>query len=253
MLTLIGLGLRDGKDISVRGQELVREASAVFLEGYTSLLACSVAELEQQLGVSIAVLSREDVEQRIEPILERARQENVVLLIIGDPFAATTHDDMVSRAYRIGAPVQILHNASIISAIGETGLELYRFGKTVSIPYWLPGYEPTSFLASIQGNRSRGLHTLCLLDIKAEEQRFMSVHEGIEHLRKAEEKTDIVVSAGTLVGVARLGFADSLIVAGSADELLSVAFGGPPHCLVIPGKVTDMEETFLKYHSKGVK
>lgn len=39
MLYLIGLGLGDAKDISVRGLEVVKSAKKVFLEAYTSILS----------------------------------------------------------------------------------------------------------------------------------------------------------------------------------------------------------------------
>ena len=38
MLYLIGLGLGDAKDITVKGLEIVKEADVVFLEAYTSIL-----------------------------------------------------------------------------------------------------------------------------------------------------------------------------------------------------------------------
>ena len=38
MLYLIGLGLADEKDISVRGLEIVKRASRVYLEAYTAIL-----------------------------------------------------------------------------------------------------------------------------------------------------------------------------------------------------------------------
>ena len=38
MLYLIGLGLGDAKDITVKGLEIVKSAKQVFLESYTSIL-----------------------------------------------------------------------------------------------------------------------------------------------------------------------------------------------------------------------
>jgi diphthamide biosynthesis methyltransferase len=38
MLYLIGLGLSDETDITVRGLEIVKKASRVYLEAYTSIL-----------------------------------------------------------------------------------------------------------------------------------------------------------------------------------------------------------------------
>lgn len=39
MLYLIGLGLGDAKDITVKGLEIVKSAKQVFLESYTSILS----------------------------------------------------------------------------------------------------------------------------------------------------------------------------------------------------------------------
>lgn len=38
MLYLVGLGLGDAKDITVRGLEIVKKADIVYLEAYTSIL-----------------------------------------------------------------------------------------------------------------------------------------------------------------------------------------------------------------------
>ena len=38
MLYLVGLGLADEKDITVKGLEIVRKAERVYLEAYTSIL-----------------------------------------------------------------------------------------------------------------------------------------------------------------------------------------------------------------------
>lgn len=40
-LYLIGLGLGDEKDVTVRGQEVIRSADVIFLEAYTSILCIS--------------------------------------------------------------------------------------------------------------------------------------------------------------------------------------------------------------------
>jgi len=248
MLTLIGLGLCDAKDITLRGKEAIDLAGAVYLEGYTSLLQCTHEELETALGKKIALLLRHDVELNISTVLEQAKNNNVCILVIGDVFAATTHADLYLRAQEQHIDVRVIHNTSILTAIGSLGLELYRYGKTVSIPYWMQGFEPTSFLDGIQENYDRGLHTLCLLDIKSDEHRFMTVNEAIAYLLKAEEekKTGIVTEKTLVVGVARLGCPDQNIVAGSLSAIKSIDFGKPPHSLVIPGKLHSIEEEMLQ-------
>lgn len=41
--------------------------------------------------------------------------------------------------------------------------QLYSFGETVSIVMWTDTWQPDSYFDKIQSNKSRGLHTLCLL------------------------------------------------------------------------------------------
>lgn len=245
MLFVIGTGLCDASDMTIRGMDAVRRARTIYLEGYTSLLQCSIAEFSSALGKEITVLSREDVEQRIEQILEEARATDIALLVIGDPFGATTHADLVLRARALGVPITIIHNTSIMNAVGELGLELYRYGKTVSIPYWQKGFEPTSFLEGIADNLARGLHTLCLLDIKADEERFMTVQEGLALLRKADVQGSVVSDDLLVVGVARLGTPTQLIVPGRLTLVEQLEFGAPPHCIVIPGRLHPIEAEML--------
>ena len=45
MLYLIGLGLGDAKDITVKGLEIVKSAERVYLEAYTSILTVGKEEL----------------------------------------------------------------------------------------------------------------------------------------------------------------------------------------------------------------
>ena len=45
MLYLVGLGLGDARDITARGLEIVKRASRVYLEAYTSILTVGRDEL----------------------------------------------------------------------------------------------------------------------------------------------------------------------------------------------------------------
>lgn len=40
MFYIIGLGLGDAKDISVKGLEIIKACDRVYLESYTSILTC---------------------------------------------------------------------------------------------------------------------------------------------------------------------------------------------------------------------
>lgn len=76
---------------------------------------------------------------------------------------ATTHSDLVVRAWNMGVKVQIIHNASVMNAVGACGLQLYRFGEAISIPFFTETWRPDSFYDKIKSNQLLGLHTLCLL------------------------------------------------------------------------------------------
>jgi diphthine methyl ester synthase len=86
-------------------------------------------EMEGLYGKKIEIADRELVESRAEVILEDAESANVAFCVVGDPFGATTHTDLQLRAREKGIEVKIIHNASIMNAVGACGLQLYRFGQ----------------------------------------------------------------------------------------------------------------------------
>merc|ERR1712038_277389 len=133
MLYLIGLGLGDEKDITVKGLELVRSCARVYLEHYTSILHVDKDTLEVFYGREVILADRDLVEQGSDEILKEADTTNVAFLVVGDPFGATTHSDLVLRAKEKGIQYKVIHNASILNAAGCCGLQLYNFGETVSI------------------------------------------------------------------------------------------------------------------------
>jgi diphthine synthase len=244
MLRLIGLGLHDEGDLSLKAVEAIRASDRVYLESYTSFFNGSLERLGEICGRPVVPLGRADLEER--------PQENVLaggevsLLVMGDPLVATTHSDLVLRADRLGIKVGVIHSSSVYSAVGETGLQPYSFGRTVTIAYPEGKYFPLSPYDGLADNKARGLHTLCLLDVKAEEGRYMSVNEGICLLLRMEgERRRGLFADDTLcVGAARLG-GDATIRSGAAGRLMAEDFGGPPHVLIVPGKLHYVEEEML--------
>jgi diphthine synthase len=266
VLYVIGLGLGDEKDITVRGLELVKSSDKVFLEAYTSILGgVSKERLEAFYGKEVVVADRGLVENEAEDlIIEPAKTESVAFLVVGDPVCATTHTDLMIRAKEVGVKVEMVHNASIMGAAGACGLQLYNFGHTVSIPFFDEKWRPTSFYPKIKYNRQGGMHTLCLLDIKVKEPdfeammkgktkflppRYMSVSCAADQLIEAEEThgEKIYDRKKTLcVGLARMGQPTQKMVAGTLDELSKVDMGEPLHSLIVCGALHDLELEVLK-------
>lgn len=266
MLYLIGLGLGDEKDITLRGLEAVKKCSKLYLEMYTSILLCQKEKLEELYGIPVEVADREKVESGVDAILNEAAETDIGFLVVGDPFGATTHSDLVIRARDLGVEVKVIHNASIMNAVGASGLQLYRFGQTVSIVFFTDTWRPDSFYDRIKENRDLGLHTLCLLDIRVKEPdmeamckgkkgiyeppRYMSVNTCIEQLLEIEaNRQQGVYSAETMCcGVARIGCDNQSIISGTMQELLSTDFGPPLHSFIIPGELHPLEEEMLAFY-----
>jgi diphthine synthase len=177
-LSMIGLGLSDEKDITVKGLEAVQKAKYVYLEMYTAILMISNEKLSEFFGKEVVTADREFVESGCELMIEQSKTEHVAFLVVGDPFCATTHTDLYLRCVKEGVKVDVIHNASIVSAMGCCGVQVYRFGEIISIPFFTETWRPSSFYDKIKENSERNLHTLCLLDIKVKEPTMESLARG---------------------------------------------------------------------------
>jgi len=166
VLYLIGLGLGDEKDITVRGLECVKSCTKLYLEYYTSVLGIDNKKLEEFYGVPIIVADRNMVESEAEQIYLDAKDNNIGFLVVGDPLCATTHVDLILRAKALDIKVEVVHNTSVMGAVASCGLPLYQYGYTVSIPFFEENWKPASFYERLKYNLAGGMHTLCLVDIK---------------------------------------------------------------------------------------
>jgi len=249
MLNLIGIGLSDEKDITLKGLELIRNSDFVYLENYTSVLQCDFSALEKLYNKKIILADRKMVEQNAEKtILKNAETKNVSFLVIGDVLSATTHIDLIQRAKKMGIKVNIVHNASILTAVAETGLQLYKFGRTTSIPFPEKNFQPETAYDAIKNNLKNELHTLILLDLKPNENKFMTVNEAIKILLEIENKRNekVFTEKTKIIGCARIGSDSSKIRYETAGKIIKEDFGKPPHCIIVPAKMHFAEEEFLK-------
>ncbi|MBE0521653.1 MAG: diphthine synthase [Candidatus Methanoperedenaceae archaeon] len=250
MLTFVGLGLYDEKDITVKGLEAVRSADEVYAEFYTShLIGTNIEKIEEFYGRKLIVLKREDVEN--DPLwLSKAKDKNIVFLTGGDAMVATTHIDLRLRAREMGIETKIIHAPSITSAIsGLSGLQNYRFGKSATIPF--PYMRNDTAIISeapydtIKMNRQHDLHTLIFLDIDVE-KGFMDIKTAVSLLLEMEERRgEGVLEKSLAVGIARAGSETPCVHAGYLENLQSYDFGEPLHCLIIPASLHFIEAEAL--------
>lgn len=264
MLYLIGLGLSYESDITVRGLQVVKKCKRVYLEAYTSILmAASKESLEEFYGREVILADRELVESGSDTILENAQEDDVAFLVVGDPFGATTHTDLIIRARELGIKVENIHNASVMNAVGACGLQLYQFGQTVSLVFFTDSWRPDSFYNKIMENRKIGLHTLVLLDIKVKEQsienmargrliyeppRYMDIQTAASQLLEIEEKRgeQCYTPNTPAVAISRLGAPTQSFKAATLQELSEYDAGEPLHSLIILGRqVHDLELEYL--------
>ncbi|KAF9445309.1 Diphthine synthase [Macrolepiota fuliginosa MF-IS2] len=259
MFFIIGLGLSDERDVTLRGLEAIKSSTRVYLEAYTSILMVQKERLEAFYEKTIILADRDMVETQSDEILFNADKEDVSLLVVGDPFGATTHTDIILRARALGIPTRVIHNASIMNAVGACGLQLYNFGQAVSLVFFTETWKPDSFYDRIKENADLGMHTIVLLDIKVKEQseenlargrkiyeppRYMSIPLAVSQLIEVEQsRLSGTLSPDTTLAIAlsRVGGGNGhqRIVAGTLTELSqqpTEVFGDPLHTLVIVGK-----------------
>lgn len=224
MLYLIGLGLHV-KGISQQGLEAVNRCEKIYLEFYTVDFPYSKEELEKILGKQVILADRDFVESL--KIVEEAKDADIALLVYGSPLTATTHITLIEEAKKQEIKIEIIHNASIFDAVAETGLQIYKFGKTTSIP----DFEAESFTEVIKENLSIGAHSLILVDIG------IGFENALERLSTVDIDRLVVCSA--------LGTHDSRIYYGTLKELETKKVK-KPFCFIVPGKLHFVEEEVLK-------
>ena len=246
-LALIGMGLHDENGLTLRGLNAAKNADTLYAEFYTSIMpGFSVNELQRLVGKEVKILTRKELEEDADrTILSDAKTARVALLTPGDPMSATTHVGLVLSARKLGIPTVLIHSASIVTAAaGVTGLEVYKFGRTVTIPSPRTNPLPESVYEFIRDNLRVGLHTLALLDI----QNGLTIPDAIRILFKLEEINNggVVSEDSLVVALARVEAPDCIVRADKAGNLMKADFGKPPYSIILPGKLHFVEAEALQ-------
>ena len=232
MFFLVGLGLFDHKDISLKGLDCLKNVDKIYAEFFTSRLFGSNFEaIEELIGKKIEVLVRNEVEEE-HIFIDEAKTSDVALITGGD-----------------GIDFEVIHGSSILSsAPAISGLQGYKFGKVTTIPFPDYNYYPKSPYEAIEENLKMNLHTLVLLDIQAHNNRYMTVNQGLEYLMNIKDnlgRKGLITENTLAMGIARVGSTDVVVKAGKIHELLNFDFGGPLHCIIIPSKLHIVEAEYL--------
>jgi len=229
MLYIIGLGLNyDG--ISKYGLEIAKRCKRVYLENYTVDFPYSIGQLQEIIGKKIISADREFVEGLV--IVDDAKKMDVALLVYGSPLTATTHISLIQEAKRLGIRYKIIYSASVLDAVAETGLQIYKFGKIASIP----NFEADSYMKIVQENMSINAHSLLLIDIGLESKEVLNKLQKDASKYKIKLKKLII---GSCLGTNKKKiFYDNL--ENLRDENIR-----KPYCIIIPSKLHFIEKEIL--------
>ncbi|MEC7458084.1 MAG: diphthine synthase [Candidatus Thermoplasmatota archaeon] len=259
-LWLIGIGPGDLGHMTERARSVARGCKKRYLEGYTAVLPTEQEALLESVVGPWERMMRSSVESP-EALLDESRNDSVALLVVGDPMQATTHIDLEARCMEEGIGFGVIPGISATSlAVSLSGLQSYKFGRQVTLPYPYGDYLATSPLEMILRNLEGGLHTLVLLDLDPTGMGLdlptpMSPSQAISTLGEMEEKwleeRDGIDSTGIKknalavnewegVLLSDVGTKGQRVFSGSLKEISKVQ-GGRVHSLIIPSEMSDNE------------
>jgi len=238
MLWFVGLGISGTRSIPIEVVKIIQEADFVYLEAFTSPISKQHEdEIKNMVNGSFKIAKRWLVEDGQE-ILKTSKSSTVVLLSYGDPYVATTHIELRTRAKLENIETSTIHSASAITSMtGEAGLQFYKVGRMVTIMN-----EKKSTITpytAIFKNLTQGLHSIILLEYNHDENYFLDPKDAISNLLdvEKEQKRNVVNNDTFAIVASRIGFKTQKITSGKFSNLLKVDFGEPPHSIIITGKL----------------
>ena len=248
-LLFIGGGLGSLRTLTLEAVEAIRSCERVYVDTYTSIWQPEFLEDVKQFSKEVVLAGRQLLEDRMHEIVEEAAIHDVGILTPGDPFIATTHTALRDLARRKNVATRVVHGVSILTAsISATGLHVYKFGRTASVPSTDDVEQLRQPLLAVEENLSRGLHTLLLLDTAG---GGLTAGEAVSKLIEAERAFGRGVVRGDMLGiaVARLGFPDEAICADLLDRIRGRKLPPPPHALIIPSHLHFTEKEAVSTYS----
>ena len=237
-LSFVGLGL-GAKGITLEGVGEMVDSDVIYLEYYTTPHEPELLkQVQKATGKNFTVVDRQFVEDGSR-ILADAESKKVALAVLGDPMIATTHNELRVRAIRRGVETRVVHSATISSAAASaSGLHSYKFSRTVTVTRESVG-KLTQAYHVLHENLLEGAHTLLLLEYDVQSGQGVTPADAMAGLLLAEGnfKRGVVSGDTFALVISRLGRDDAHLAAGTFTDLSKADAGGPPHCIIVPGKL----------------
>lgn len=146
--------------------------------------------------------------------------KKVVLLSYGDPYIATTHIELRTRAVQEKIKTYSIHaSSSLTSMIGECGLHFYKVGRIATIMSEMKSLTTPYYV--IYKNIIEGNHTILLLEYNQDKNFFMDPKDalmGLVETEKGQKRNTINLSTYAIIA-SRIGFKDQLIISGKISSL----------------------------------
>ena len=247
MLWFVGLGISSIDGIGSDVVKVLKQADIVYMEIFTSpITKPELVKIKKLVKGKFKTAPRWLVEDG-KAILQDAKRKNVVLLSYGDPYVATTHIELRTRAISEKIKTKTIHAASAItSLVGECGLHYYKIGKIVTM--MKEQQSVSSVYYTIYDNLVAGNHTIIVLEYNHDAKFFLNPKDALNNLLLAEsgQKRNIVNESSFAIVASRIGAKTQKIIAGKFSSLKNTEFGKPPHTIIIPGRMHFTESDALK-------
>lgn len=247
MLCFVGLGISGYNSIPNEAIDVISKADVVYLEQFTSPIdKADIARIQEISKGEFKIAKRWMVEDGQE-ILHNAKKKDVVLLSYGDPYVATTHTELRTRASREGTKTHSIHaSSSVPSIIGQCGLHFYKIGRMATIMG-----DPKSLTTPyriIYKNIIDGNHTILLLEYNQDGNFFLDPKDALEALLQTEkgQRQNVIVPSTFVVVASRVGLQDQAIICGKVSSIVKAKLGSPPHTIIIPGSLHFTETDALR-------
>lgn len=251
MLWFVGLGISGLDGASTRVIQVLKKADMTFFENFTSPISKQdISKIKKLVRGKLTIAPRWMVEDG-KAILSLAKKKNVVLLAYGDPYVATTHLELRTRAEKDKIKTKTIHGASAItSLIGECGLHHYKIGRPVTIMRELPSLSTVYY--TIYENMIKGNHSLLILEFDNSSNFFLDPKDAITSLLETEkgQKRNVIDQSTFAIVASRIGSKSQSITSGKLSTLVKTDFGKPPHTIIIPGRLHFTEHDAIKIFSK---